>query len=319
MFQTSCHSDASRGGFANRAFVARARRVGALHVCILVVALFAASIVQARVETILWTHSLDHVAGFRMYLSARPGPSGSVGIADIAIAEAAQNQGGVFFHSINVPDEETVYITMTAYSDETVESIRSNEKILAPPVISDSEVDGVPAPDDPTRFEFTTPVSPYPVNMGASADELAGDGRTWTRCAGLWNTGFANTVAGDTKILGTNVPAVYQSSRTDPASGDEMKHSFPLPNEAYRVRLHFAEHIHSAVQQCIFERAGRRLHSAVVRNISVDVADGSPKVEFIDLPGRSDPTGMGIEVVRRVALEGEVLTRPGKPVVLKLQ
>jgi hypothetical protein len=28
---------------------------------------------------------------------------------------------------------------------------------------------------------------------------------------------------------------------------------------------------------------------------------------------------MGIEVVRRVGLEGEVLTRPGKSVVLKVQ
>lgn len=33
----------------------------------------------------------------------------------------------------------------------------------------------------------------------------------------------------------------------------------------------------------------------------------------------ADPTVMGIEVVRRAGLEGEVLTSPGKPVVLKVQ
>lgn len=258
MFQASCHSDASRG-LANRAFVACTRRAGVLHVCVLVVALFAASIAQARMETILWTHALDHVAGFRMYLSARPGPSGSVGIADIVIAEAAQNQSGVFFYSINVPDEETVYITLTAYSDEVVESIRSNEKILAPPAISRSDGDEGPDPDDPTRFEFT------------------------------------NTKGVETQTLGANVAAVHQGSRTDPASGDEIAYDRPLPN------------------------GGRRLDSAIVRENSVDVAQGSPELVFINLPGRSDPTVMDIGERRRVGPEGEVLTRPGKPLVLKAQ
>lgn len=45
-------------------------------------------------------------------------------------------------------DEATVQITVTAYSDENIESFRSNEKLLAPSVASDRDGDGVPDGDD---------------------------------------------------------------------------------------------------------------------------------------------------------------------------
>lgn len=402
MFQTSFQIDANRKA-ANRASVARVLAV----VAILVGSLAGAtSIAEARMETVLWTHNQENVAGFRMYASANPGLSGSVGIADITLAEAAQNGEGVFFHTITIPDDATVYITLTAYSDENVESFRSNEKPLEPPLIVDSDGDGFADPDDvfpndpnewldsdgdgtgdngdqfpndaseqvdtdgdgygnngdafpndsyewldtdgdghgdnsdafpndPTRFEFTTTVSPYRVNAGANADLEAGDGRVWTRDMGFWNAGFSNTVAGDTTILGTDSPEIYRSSRTDSESGEEMMYSFPITSGSYTVRLHFAEHVHGGSQLRMFdvymegarvlqdfdiyESAGRRLHTAVVRNISVEVGDGVLEIEFVHLSGRSDPTVMGIEVVSQDALEGEVLTTPGKPVVLEVQ
>lgn len=398
MFQAGLHIDATQA-IANRARVPRLLAVAAL---VIAAVLATASTAQARSETMRWSHAAENIAGFRIYMSLTSGTAGSFLNEDIILAEAAQNQGGVFFESIEVPDDVTVYITLTAYTDENVESFRSNEKVLTPPVIPDTDGDGVldpddvfpndgsewedsdgdgtgdngdhfpndPSeqsdtdgdgygdnaddfptdsrewldtdgdghgdnsdafPDDPTRFEFTSTVSPYRVNAGAASDLIASDDRVWTRDSGFLNTGISNAVDGETTILGTDAPEVYRSSRTDSDSGDEMMYSFPITPGTYTVRLHFAEHTHTAAGERmfdvyiegarvlqdfdIFSNAGRRRHTAVVRNFTVSATDGLLDIEFVHLAGRSDPTVMGIEVVSLDALEGPVLTTPGKPTV----
>ncbi len=392
-------------------------------------ALVAAGTAQARTEIIRWTHSgsVDAVA-FKMYSSATPGSSGSSEIADLSLAEAGPNAQGEYFYSIEVPDTATVYVTVTAVSDQDVESFRSNDKLLEPPVDLDRDDDGVndsedafpddPSewldsdgdgvgnnsdlfpddpqewadadgdgvgdysdhfdddptewldsdgdsygnngdafpldpnewldsdgdghgdnsdafPNDPTRFQFDVVLSPYRVNAGAGDDLQDGAGQTWTRDMGFWNTGIANAVDADIEVDGTTTrDEVYRSSRTDQDSGEEMKWSFPVTNGSYRVVLHFAEHVHSAVGTRqfdvdiegnrvlqdfdIYANAGSRRNRVVVRNFIVEVTDELLEVEFLHRPGRSDPTVMAIEVTSTEALQGEVLTTPGQPFIVEV-
>ncbi|MCP5044177.1 MAG: hypothetical protein GY944_24375 [bacterium] len=413
MFQTQFQNLATRG--AAVAFVIAA------------LLLAFAGTAQARTEIIRWTHggSVDAVT-FRMYVSTTPGISGSTQIADLSMAEAGPNAEGEYFHSIEVADELTIYVTVTAVSNEDVESYRSNEKILGPPADLDRDDDGVndnedafpddpnewadsdgdgvgnnadvfpndPSewadadgdghgdnadyfdndptewedsdgdsygnnsdafpndpnewsdrdgdgygdnsdafPDDPARFQFDTVLSPYRVSAGATADHETSDGQIWTRDMGFWNTGVANAIDPDININGTSTgDEMYRSSRTDQDTGDEMVWSFPITNGAYRVVLHFSEHVHSSVGQRLFHvdiegqrvledfdiyaNANNRQHRVVVRNFTVQVTDELLEIEFFHVPNRSDPMVMGIEIVSLEALEGEVLTTPGKPFVI---
>lgn len=359
---------------------------------------------QARTETIYWSHSINNVAGFRMYSSPTSGHASSLLIQDISLAEVAQNSEGRFFQVIDVADEATVHITVTAYSDQNVESFRSNEKILAPPVISDRDGDGVPDgddifpddatewedsdndgvgnnldhfdldptewrdtdgdsygdngdafpadatewsdrdadgygdnrdafPDDPTRNVFDTVASPYRVNVGEAEDYEGLYGRMWTRDMGFFNTGVSNSIAADTPINSTFYDEIYRSGRTDPDGGDEMVFSFPVTNGSYTVRLHFAEHIYTESNQRVFDvdiegtrvlsgfdifAEGNGRFTAVVRNLTVEVTDGALDIRFGRRSGGSDPTIMGIEIVSQDAVEGEVLTTPGKPFVIEV-
>lgn len=415
MFQMNFQSLATRA-CANAALTA-----------ILLLAL--AGTAQARTETIRWTHggSIDAV-GFRMYSSSTPGPADSTKIADLSLAEVGPNAQGEYFYTIDVPDQDTVYVAVTAVSSQNAESFRSNEKVLAPPVNLDRDGDGVnddvdafpddptewadsdgdgvgdnadvfpndPSewadadgdgygdnidffdddptewqdsdgdsygdnsdafpndpnewsdrdgdgvgdnsdayPDDPSRYQFDTVLSPYRVNAGSTSDYETTDGRIWTRDMGFWNTGVANAIDPDIDIAGTTTrDEIYRSSRSDPESGDEMLWSFPITNGAYRVVLHFSENVYTAPGQRMFDveiegrkvltnfdifaNAANRQHRAVVRNFTVQVTDGVLEIEFLHIPGYSDPTVMGIEVVSLEALEGDVLTTPGKPFVIDI-
>lgn len=359
---------------------------------------------QARTETIYWSHSTDNVAGFRMYSSPTSGHAASALIHDISLAEVAQNTEGRFFQVIDVADEATIHITVTAYSDENVESFRSNEKLLTPPVFADRDGDGVsdgddafpdnadewadsdndgtgdnldhfdsdptewrdtdgdsygnnsdafPSdahewsdrdadgygdnqdafPDDPTRYEFTSVLSPYRLNVGETEDHQSLDGRVWTRDVGFFNTGISNSIAADTPIRSTLYDEIYRSGRTDPDGGDEMAFSFPVTNGSYTVRLHFSEHIYTATNQRVFDvdvegtrllngfdifAEGNGRFTAVVRNLTVEVTDEILDIRFERRSGGSDPTIMGIEIVSQDALEGEVLTTPSKPFLIEV-
>jgi hypothetical protein len=92
------------------------------------------------------------------------------------LAEAAQSQDGNFFHDITVANDATVYVTLTAYSDQNVESFRSNEKTLAP---LDSDEDGYPDfmdafPDDSTEW-----VDSDLDGIGDNSDRFPNDSSEW--------------------------------------------------------------------------------------------------------------------------------------------
>jgi hypothetical protein len=112
-----------------------------------------------------------------------------------------------------------------------------------------------------------------------------------------------------------------------------MKFSFPLTNGSYTVRLHFAEFTFTQAGQRRFDveiegnpqlqnfdifAAAFARYRAVVRSFTVNVVDGVLEIEFLHLPGGSDPTVMGIEVVSNEAKEGEVLTTPSRPALINV-
>ena len=145
MNQTSFQSHVACGASRRFEVVARPVKVAvvsvnvALKIALVALLLGIASSAQAREETIRWSHSTVDVAGFRVYSSSTTGSSGSQRVDDLLLVEAGQDSSGNFFHMITVADNDSVYITLTAYSDEDIESVRSNEKLLTPP---DSDNDG---------------------------------------------------------------------------------------------------------------------------------------------------------------------------------
>jgi hypothetical protein len=299
--------------------------------------------------------------GLSSVLQRNPPGSAETPFEDLPLADVAQNDSGAFFVDVNVDDQQTIYIAITAYNDAGIESLRSNERVYAPAVVSDpdrdgdgyvNEIDAFPNdasewldsdgdgrgdnsdgfPFDPTRFEITIVLSPYRVNAGDTQDRELSAGRTWTRDVGFWNTGIANSIDPDTQVTGTSFDEMYRSSRTDLDSGDEMLWSFPLTNGSYTLRLHFAEHTHSGPEERIFDvkvegtkvlndfdiyvEAGRVQHKAVVKKFTVEVTDEVLEVLFLHQEGSSDPIVMGIEVVANQAIEGPLLTTPGKPFLI---
>ncbi|MBW2295249.1 MAG: hypothetical protein JRG94_23515 [Deltaproteobacteria bacterium] len=153
----------------------------AVKVALVALLLGFASSAQARMETLRWSHSTTDVAGFRVYTNTNSGTSGSALVEDILLAEAAQSPDGNFFQSISVADDATVYVTLTAYSDQNVESFRSNEKKLAP---ADRDGDGFPDfmdafPDDDTEW-----VDSDLDGIGDNSDRFPNDSSEWADADG---------------------------------------------------------------------------------------------------------------------------------------
>jgi hypothetical protein len=375
----------------------------ALHAAVFGILMASGSLAQARTDSVRWTHGASDLAGFRIYASPTSTVSDGSMIEDLAVAEAGPNADGVYFFGIDVPDDDTVYITVTAYNDDDLESFRSNQLPYGPPPVSDRDGDGVPDsedafpddpsesadsdsdgvgdngdlfpddgsewadsdgdgygdngdlfpndgdewsdrdgdgygdnadafPDDPTQYEVTTVLSPYRVNAGATQDLELSDGRTWTQDMGFWNTGTANAIDSSVEISSTGIDQMYRSSHTDSDDGNEMEWRFPLTNGSYTLKLHFAEHVHTQVGQRqfdvevegvrvltdfdIFAEAGNARNRAVVKSFTVQLTDEVLDLTFLHRPDRSDPTVMGIEIVSDDALQGPLLTTPGKPFLI---
>jgi hypothetical protein len=204
---------------------------------------------------------------------------------------------------------------------------------------ADSDGDGVgdqsdAFPNDPTRSTFTTTLSPYRVDVGANLDYTAPSGQTWTRDSGFWNLGHQTISASTADITGTTLDQIYRSSRSGQPDRDPMVFSFPLPDGKYQVRLHFAEETYTDVDERMFDieiegatvardfdiyrSADGVIRRAVVRSFSAQLQDGELNITFRYSGGSGGPTVMGIEVVSEEAIEGEVLTSPGKPFIIEV-
>jgi hypothetical protein len=95
----------------------RAAALGAL--------LFAiAGAASARTEQLRWQHpSSSTVAGFKVYVGNARGVYQTT--LDVGMPTAS---GGVFSYSLQVPDANTIYVTVSAYGSTGLEGAKSNEQ-----------------------------------------------------------------------------------------------------------------------------------------------------------------------------------------------
>ena len=166
MFQKKRKSHAT-GGAAKRSHFAALS-------AILAIFLGWGSTAEARTEKIRWTHAATDIIGFRVYLNANANVLGSL-IEDLSLAEAGPNQAGEYFYFLDVSDQATVHITVTAYNDEDVESFHSNKRAYAPPPPPDADGDGVPDAQDDFPNDSSETVDSDGDGVGDNADVFPND------------------------------------------------------------------------------------------------------------------------------------------------
>jgi hypothetical protein len=135
----------------------------------LVVALFlmVSTLASARTETLRWTHNdPSNVAGFTIYF----GPSSANYTTVIDVPPLQSDAQGIFTFDIGVPDDATIYVAVTAYDDDDLESGYSNEKTRSP---ATSEPDPEPDPADPPEPDpaLGKPGTPYVVEGPPTGEE----------------------------------------------------------------------------------------------------------------------------------------------------
>jgi hypothetical protein len=106
--------------------------------------LMASTLASARTETLRWTHNNpSSVAGFVIY----SGLSSNNYDAETDVSTLQPDAQGVFTFDINVSDDATVYVAVTAYNDAGLESDYSNERTRSPaPPEPDPEPTPAPTP-----------------------------------------------------------------------------------------------------------------------------------------------------------------------------
>ncbi len=87
-------------------------------------ALLFATAASARTEVLRWQHpTISTVAGFKVYVGNAPGVYQTT--LDVGMPAASS---GVYSYSLQVPDPNTVYVTVSAYGPTGLEGPKSNEK-----------------------------------------------------------------------------------------------------------------------------------------------------------------------------------------------
>jgi hypothetical protein len=86
--------------------------------------LLVAAAASARTEVLRWQHpSVSTVAGFKVYVGNAPGVYQTT--LDVGMPAASS---GVHSYSLQVPDANTVYVSVSAYGPTGLEGPKSNEK-----------------------------------------------------------------------------------------------------------------------------------------------------------------------------------------------
>jgi hypothetical protein len=127
--------------------------------------LLAAADSAARTERVRWTHpNSSTVDFFRVY----SGPSSRSYTEQVDVSEPAVGSDGVFFVDLEVPDEATVYIAMTAHADG-IASLLSNERVRN---AASTDPGGSPEPTPEPEPE-PDPGDPPPTSSRAAIERFA--------------------------------------------------------------------------------------------------------------------------------------------------
>jgi hypothetical protein len=320
--------------------------------------LLVATTAHARSEVIQWAHEEpSDIVGFRVYTSPDAGEYGTA-IEDVPVEQAGIDSEGIYSRTIPVADSHDVYVVVTAYDRDDVESIYSNEGMFSMPVVLDDDGDGVDNandafPDDPTEWtdsdddgvgdnadffpddpdRHAIALSPYRVNVGSKQAYLDPQGRTWTRDSGFFLPRNARRNTRTVEVEETDFDPLYQSSRALAKNNDTLSFSFPIvANTDYSVRLHFIE-THVAPGERLFDidiegvtmesdfdirAAAGAINRALVLEYTVGATDNELDIGLRRGPTASGPILMGIEVQNLYADEAETLTAPSQPYIVDM-
>jgi len=120
--------------------------------------LMVSTLASARTETLRWTHNdPTNVAGFVVHYG--PSYHNYTTIIDVFLP---QPDGGIYTVDIDVPDDATVHVAVTAYDDADLESGYSNERTRSP-----ASAEPTPTPNP----ALGKPGTPYVIAAPPSGDE----------------------------------------------------------------------------------------------------------------------------------------------------
>lgn len=100
--------------------------------------LLAAGAAEARSVTVRWRHPApERAAGFRVHVGSAPG----LYTRTVDVGKPVPDADGVYHATIEVGDQERVFLAVSAYGARGEESPRSNETVRAPagPEAGDAE------------------------------------------------------------------------------------------------------------------------------------------------------------------------------------
>lgn len=141
----------------------RARiRASSLALAAAAVIVATAGVSEARVEVLEIGHpNSGAVAGFTVYHGTSPGALTTA----IDIGKPAQNAEGRFVYTLEVPDDLSVYVAVSAYDASGQTSPRSDEQFRAADVApgGNGGSGGELPPRDPRLPNFTAPGRPLPL------------------------------------------------------------------------------------------------------------------------------------------------------------
>ena len=115
----------------------------------LAAAILSASAASARTERFRWTQSTTSVDNFKLYWGLASGSYPS----SLNVGVPAKDSTGAYYYDIVVPDADTIYVTVTAWSGG-LESLKSNQISRA------GITGGEPTPPPPPPPSSTSPNAP---------------------------------------------------------------------------------------------------------------------------------------------------------------
>lgn len=294
---------------------------------------------SARIEDLRWSDSTGAASGYVIHVGSESRSYST----QIDAGVPSTDSDGAFLFSIQVPDEDIVYLAITSYNGSGVQSSYSNERIRVPadweppqggsgggndPNNGGGSSGGDPGSGSGGGSDPAPPSGPPPTSYRLNAgggDFVDGEGQQWTGDDTVINAG--NAASTQQSVAGI-APAQMITTERYKLPGSNLTYDLPLADGRYTVRLHFAE-VYSQITgpgQRTFDVSaeGQSLMTAydiygdagfaqaVEKVFTVDVTGGS--LELVFSHGVQNPKVCGIEV--DYAGDPISVGQPGKPTIV---
>ncbi len=301
---------------------------------------------SARTEDLRWSDSNGGANGYVVHV----GTESRNYATQVDAGVPGQDASGAFVFSVQVPDDDVVYIAITSYNGSGVQSAYSNERIRVPagweppqgstgggndPTDSgsgsgsggDSGSDSGSGGDAGSGSGGGTTLPPqtsWKINAGG-ADFTDAAGNTWIGDDVLISAG--NTASANVTVGGNVAQELYGTERYM-QPGSNMVYAIPVNDGTYEVTLHFSE-VWSGISgpgQRTFDVTAEGQNILADYDIYADVGFAQPAaktftvnvtggaLEIVFSHGVQNPKVCGIEV----DIDDETISvgQPGKPQIV---